>query len=194
MIEEGRGPEHRPDAPTLESVAKPEGGTTGRRRFLQHGLAGGSVALLASTQFARASGGCGYRNFSGYQSVGTGVGSASSSPAVYCQGRSPGYYKTHTNWSFSPYTTSTKFGDIFTPSPFPSNTTFLEVLESGGGGKTADARQFIAALLNAYGGGGVTNYPYKPSDILSIWTTYYSSTNPSLDDYANYFSHYLDTL
>jgi len=154
---------------TLPAVAEK---AAGRRRLLKLG-AGMTPVLMA---FASRSA------FACHSAAPSAFGSVCNSRPELLQssnGRSPGYWKNHTgpNYWPAPYysdkiTTkkgqsipATTFKSVFcgsgASSPFSSNTTLLEVLESGGGGSKAVARACVAALLNAASGA-------TPSGILSV--------------------------
>ena len=93
---------------------------------------------------------------------------------VYCSGRTPGYWKTHTNWP-SPYKASgsqaSQFNAVFGSAGGYPGMSLLAVLGLMSGGKDALARHIVAALLNAAQG-------LTPATILSttlvkaIWTSY----------------------
>lgn len=103
-------------------------------------------------------------------------------------GRSPGFWKTHTGSSYwpAPYYSNdfrigktnykaTTFKSVFcatgAPNPFGSTATLLDVLESGGGGNKAVARACVAALLNA-ASGRTPNTIMTASDVVDIWFQY----------------------
>jgi hypothetical protein len=103
-------------------------------------------------------------------------------------GRSPGFWKTHTGTSYWPqpyYSHSVRVGrktipastfrTVFcangAPNPFGTTTTLLEVLESGGGGSKAVARACVAALLNAKSG-RTPQTILSANDVLNIWQQY----------------------
>lgn len=174
-----------------------------RRRFLQQGLAGGSLLLLASTRHAVAKGGsCGLLTKSGHQSA-LANAHTSAGGKKFCPGLSPGFYappgsptRNLSAWppppTFIPTganatTFLSKFG-VTPGSGFHSNATFYTILTH-----TPDTpeRQFCAAYLNAAGGGGVSSYPYTTSQIKTIYQT--NKNNASvLSAYVSYFSGYLD--
>ena len=78
-----------------------------------------------------------------------------------CSGRTPGYWKQSQHFSswkppFYPTTTSkhkaTLFKDWFTPTPYASTATFLDVLNMGGGPPDDVARHIVATALNIAAG------------------------------------------
>ena len=101
----------------------------------------------------------------------------------YCSGRTPGYWKQSRHFSswvppYYPTTVSgpgghqaTKFTDVFygASSPYPSATTFLQVLGMQGGPPNDVARHIVAAVLNcAAGWTPVLTVPV----LRGIWSEY----------------------
>lgn len=79
----------------------------------------------------------------------------------YCLGRTPGFWKQEQKfpeWPSPPYypvTTTgpgghnaTRFKQYFTPTPYASSATFLDVLNMGGGPPNDVARHIVATALN----------------------------------------------
>lgn len=75
-----------------------------------------------------------------------------------CLGRTPGFWKQSQKfpeWPSPPYYPvvtgpyqATRFNQVFNPTPYPSATTFLQVLEMGGGPPNDLARHIVASALN----------------------------------------------
>jgi len=152
--------------------------TEGRRKLLKLGIGATPILMALASRSA----------FACHSTTPSAFGSVCNSRPELLQssnGRSPGYWKTHTgpsNWP-SPYlsdpvrvggktTPATTFKSVFgIPGPFTDSTTLLDVLGSGGGGNKAVARACVAAFLNARSG-------FTPSSILSsddvvnIWRQY----------------------
>lgn len=128
------------------------GASRGRRRLLQGGL-GASPLLL--TLVSRPVLGQSVQCFtpSGFVSMPT---SQHGKPNI-CRGRTPGYWKQKQHFGawrapFRPVATAdgpaTLFTDVFSSSPYPAGTTFLQVLGMGGGPPNNVARHIVAAVLN----------------------------------------------
>jgi hypothetical protein len=154
----------------------------GRRKLLKLGVGATPVLMALASRSA----------FACHSTTPSAFGSVCNSRPELLQssnGRSPGYWKTHTgtsNWP-KPYyshsirtgrttTPATTFKSVFcasgAPSPFSNETTLLDVLESGGGGSKAVARACVAALLNARSG-RTPNSILSADDIVSnIWYQY----------------------
>jgi hypothetical protein len=183
------------DSPEAMSP-EPKAPSSPRRRFLQHGLAGGSVALLASTHRALAGGSCGLSSMSGYQSAMANP-ATSAGAAHFCPGRSPGYWAPPGNTAnhFSEWPSgyvptgpqATTFISVFGTAPgygFPNNATLCTVVSTP---PDTPARQFVGALLDA--ASNMPNYPYTVSQIVQIWQT---TSSAEKDAYNTYFSTYLN--
>ena len=137
-------------APDREPVANGS-----RRRLLRGGLgAAPLMTLLSRPALGGGTGGGGQCTTpSGFVSMPT---SAHGTPKT-CSGRTPGYWKqtqSFPDWKppFYPTTTSkhkaTLFKDWFTPTPYPSTTTFLDALNLMGGPPDDVARHIVATALN----------------------------------------------
>jgi hypothetical protein len=98
-----------------------------------------------------------------------------------CSGRTPGYWKQPQKFSewpapYVPVTTTgpggktaTLFKNVFTRTPYPASTTFLQVLETMGGPPDNVARHIVAAVLNV--AKGLTPVLTIPQ-IQGIWDEY----------------------
>jgi hypothetical protein len=81
-----------------------------------------------------------------------------------CLGRTPGYWKQEQHFEAwpPPYHAislpayggpiATQFIQVFAPSPYPAETTFLQVLEMGDGPLNSLARHIVASVLNVASG------------------------------------------
>ena len=159
-----------------------------RRAFLKGGLGAAPVLLTLVSRpvlggqwrvVGGGGGGGGGKCFtpSGFVSMPT----SQHGQTYYCSGRTPGYWKQSQHFGswvppYYPITKSwpnkqeaTKFNDVFSPSPYPPDTTLLQVLELMGGPPNDVARHIVAALLNAAAG-------WTPvltiAAIKGIWTEY----------------------
>lgn len=137
-----------------------------RRRLLQGGLGAAPVlmTLVSRPVLGGDGGGIGQCAApSGFASMPT---SQHGQPQL-CLGRSPGYWKNHQDWPAPYYAYETKWHDAtlfkayFVPSPYPWQTTFLEVLNLGGGPPTDVARHVVATALNIARG-------WIPAAVLSL--------------------------
>jgi hypothetical protein len=180
-----------------------KGAAAPRRRFLQQGLAGGSILLLASTRHAVAKGSkggsCGMLTKSGHQSA---VANAHTSAGgkKFCPGKATTTWKKGTGWPTGCYPSNsgrnkaTTFTDCYgtgfppTNAGYKSTDTLLTCL---GGATTNAACQFAGAFLNA--NGGASTYPYTAEQIIGIWQTNYHNT-ATLNAYASYFGSYLNVM
>jgi hypothetical protein len=162
---------------------QPQGTPSRRRRFLQQGLAGGSIALLASTHRVLAGGTCKtpVRTFSGYTSC-VANPSTSQKTGNYSTSKSPGYWappgNPNLNLSHWPIPSNTKFTTKFGGS-YPArgskvgaNSTMLDVIKTTTGGD-ANARQFAAALLDALSD---PTFPASALDIVTFWQKNYNNS------------------
>src|SRR5512135_285927 len=161
-----------------------------RRRLLRGGLGAAPVLLTLVSRPVlggqwRVVGGGGGGNWGGGKCTTPSgfVSMPTSHPGqtYYCSGRTPGYWKQPQHYSswvppYYPTTTSwpnkhnaTKFTDVFSPSPYPPDTTFLQVLELQGGPPDDVARHVVAAVLNA--AAGWTPVLTIPA-IQGIWNEY----------------------
>ncbi|HTJ96369.1 MAG TPA: hypothetical protein VL381_02790 [Rhodocyclaceae bacterium] len=102
-------------------------------------------------------------------------------------GCSPNYWESNTGTNYwpKPYYSSdvkvgkttfkaTTFNSVFSPSPFGSTVTLLQVLKNNGSGNIAVARACIAALLNARSGKTPSSI-ISESDVIQIWHEYAGS-------------------
>jgi hypothetical protein len=144
-----------------QSTAPPNGD---RRRLLRGGLGAAPVLLTLVSRPVLGwggGGGGGGQCFtpSGFVSMPT----SQHGKPYYCSGRTPGYWKQPQHFSswvgYYPTTTTgfgghqaSKFKDVFTPTPYPPQTTLLQVLELMGGPPNDVARHIVAALLNVMAG------------------------------------------
>ena len=78
-----------------------------------------------------------------------------------------GYYPT-TDTGLGGHQAS-KFKDVFTPTPYPPETTLLQVLGAGGGPPNDVARHIVAALLNVMAGWTPV---LKVAVVKGIWSEY----------------------
>ena len=155
----------------------------GRRRLLKLGIGAAPILMALASRSA----------FACHSTTPSAFGSVCTSRPELLQssnGRSPGFWKTHTGTSYWPqpyYSHSQKVGKTTIPattfksvfcnsgatSPFSAGTTLLEVLESGGGGSKAVARACVAALLNARSGRTPSSI-LSADDVVGIWYEYTS--------------------
>jgi hypothetical protein len=175
-------------------VASP-GSRPARRRFLTHGVAGGSVALLVAGKpvktLAKA-----YCKFSGWNSVKVskknGNGMTLSNAPKQCSAtvKPPSYYYTKTtsakgkityaaaNWANSFYnsgtisSSTTTFNDLFGPNNESTMTgrTLLTILTSHG--TTVEAYMIATAFASAQPG-----FPLSQQYVYDLWMSYGSSAN-----------------
>jgi hypothetical protein len=140
----------------------------GRRHLLRGAAGAGPVMLTLVSRPVIAGEAC--RTASAFGSI----NASRPGGTVYCSGRTPGYWKSHTPWP-SPYKASgshaTQFDAVFGSVGGYPGMSLLAALNLGAGGKDALARHIVAALLNAAQG-------WTPATILSatlvkaIWTSY----------------------
>jgi hypothetical protein len=140
----------------------------GRRHLLRGAAGAGPVMLTLVSRPVIAGEAC--RTASAFGSI----NASRPGGTVYCSGRTPGYWKSHTPWP-SPYKASgshaTQFDAVFGSVGGYPGMSLLAALNLGAGGKDALARHIVAALLNAAQG-------WTPASILSatlvkaIWTSY----------------------
>lgn len=125
-----------------------------RRRLLRGGVGATPVLMTLVSRPALGQQAC--TSMSGFVSMPT---SQHGQPKT-CLGRTPGYWKQPQHFDdwrppFYPVTMTgpgghkaTKFSQFFTPSPYPSATTCLQVLDMGGGPPNDVARHIVATALN----------------------------------------------
>ena len=165
----------QPEAPAGGSKDKSASTRRGRRRLLQGGL-GASPLLLTLVS----------RPVLGHDQCFTPSGFVSAPTSQHgepkaCLGRTPGYWKQPQKFGewplpYVPVTTTgpggktaTLFKTLFPRTPYPANTTFLQVLEMQGGPPDNVARHIVAAVLNvAKGFTPVLTIP----QIQRIWDEY----------------------
>jgi hypothetical protein len=128
---------------------KPSGAS--RRRFTKAGLGASGVILTLPARSVLAGGGGngGGGNSTCKSPSGFLSGNASThGPEPICQGRSPGYWKTHDGWPIPP---DTKFSSIFNcaPSLAYKDFTLGKLIEPQKEDANKLAMHLIAALLNA---------------------------------------------
>lgn len=159
-----------------------EGVVAARRKLLKLGAGATPILMALASRSA----------FACHSTTPSAFGSVCNSRPELLQssdGRSPGFWKTHTGTSYWPqpyysdtikiskYKTipATTFKSVFcatgAPSPFSSSATLLDVLESGGGGSKAVARACVAALLNARSGRTPSSI-MTVDDVINIWNQY----------------------
>jgi len=125
-----------------------------RRRLLQGGLGASPVLLTLVSRPVLGHNQC--FTPSGFVSMPT-----SRPGGQTCLGRTPGYWKQSQHFNQWPKVAPgryypvaqngnqpTKFSPFFSPSPYPANTTFLQVLGKEGGPPDDVARHIVAAVLN----------------------------------------------
>lgn len=165
-----------------ESSSSPVAGPhVARRRLLKLGAGAAPVLMALASRSA----------FACHSTTPSAFGSVCNSRPELLQpsnGRSPGYWKTHTNagdWPQPYYPKAVKVGrntiaattfkSVFcasgAPSPFGNSATLLDVLGSGGGGSIAVARACVAALLNARSGRTPSSI-MTVDDVINIWQQY----------------------
>jgi hypothetical protein len=181
---EPTGTEKSPDSRSSPALSPDED----RRRLLKGSLGAAPLLLtlvsrpvLGGTRWTTVGGGGNGQCVtpSGFVSMPT---SQHGTPS-YCSGRTPGFWKQEQHFSswvppYYPTTVSgpgghpaTKFTDVFyaVASPYPSSTTFLEVLGLQGGPPNDVARHIVAAVLNvAAGWTPVLTIPV----LQGIWSEY----------------------
>lgn len=163
--DKGLGPEASLSPPTIEE----------RRRALRRVAAAAPVLLTLVSRpviggqwrVVGGGGGGGGGNLNGQCFTPSGFVSMPTSQhgkKYYCSGRTPGYWKQSQHfgsWVAPYYPTNvtgpgghnaTKFTDVFSPSPYAPNTTFLQVLGLLGGPPDDVARHVVAAVLNVAAG------------------------------------------
>src|SRR5665213_826245 len=125
----------------------PQGLAVGRRHLLRGAVGSVPVVLTLVSRPVIAGGSAACKTASAFGSI----NASRPGGTVYCSGRTPGYWKTHTNWP-SPYkasgTQASQFDAIFGSAGGYPGMSLLAVLNLGGGGKDALARHIVAALLN----------------------------------------------
>lgn len=82
-----------------------------------------------------------------------------------CNGLSPGYWKTHSNWP-SPYQPNQKFHSVFAGNYFGTKT-MLQVLGTGGGGLQMLGRHCVGSILNA--AQAPLGYVMTEAEVKAIW-------------------------
>ena len=126
-----------------------------RRRLLRGGLGAAPILMTLASRSVLADNSC--RTMSGFLSAPT----SRHGTQYTCLGRTPGYWKQpqfFDEWPKPYYPVPTRvgsttkpattFNSVFSPSPYSSSTTFLQVLETGGGPPDSVARHVVAELLN----------------------------------------------
>lgn len=160
----------RPDSQDEISQPLPHASVAaGRRKLLKLGMGATPVLMMLASRSA----------FACHSTTPSAFGSVCNSRPDILQssaGRSPGYWKTHTDGWPRPYYSKTQksgrttyhattfnavFGGQGCGSPFGDSVTLLDVLNNGGGGHIAVARACVAALLNSASG-------FTPPTILDI--------------------------
>lgn len=168
-----------------------------RRRLIRGGLAAAPVLMTLANRPAFGANGATPSAFGS-------INASRPDTGVEISGRSPGYWKNHTNVWPAPFkavstegpggAAATKFDDVFTGSRFPG-LTLLDVISpekklaaSGNGGDTAVARCCVAALLNA--ASGKTIGVLDIDQVKIIWTEFvskgYFSPTHGVKWYGNY--------
>ncbi len=133
------------------SGAAPAGG---RRRLLQGGLGAAPLLMTLVSRPVLGQGGFRCTTPSGFTSM-----PSSRVPETHrCDGGTPGFWKQEQHFKAWPAgyfpkskngNQATKFSPFFALTPYPGNTTFLDVLNMGDGPPNSVARHVVAAVLNA---------------------------------------------
>ena len=150
----------------------------GRRRLLQGGVGAAPLLLTLVSRPVLGTGGGGFqcRTPSGFVSMPT---SGHGKPLI-CRGVSPGFWKAPQHFDEWPkpfyavktkYHAATTFSPFFSNSPYPASTTFLQVLETGGGPPNSVARAVVATVLNI-ASGRVPTTVLTIALVKTIWTDY----------------------
>lgn len=174
MTEPVQGGETGASQPLADASPSPVGQASLRRRFLKQGLAGGSVAFLATTHRALA-GTCtvartpsGYTSFVNSKKKGK-KKTTSANPGNYHCGYSPSYWSGTSSWpsgckSTDKYTTH--FGSSFYPSGggLGKNSTMHDCVKTG----TTNAAYFAAAYCNALHD---PDFPVNITTIKNMWNS-----------------------
>jgi len=174
MTEPVQGGDTGASQPLAGAPPSPVGKASPRRRFLTQGLAGGSVALLATTHRALAGSCTTARTYSGYTSFVTSKKKSkkkttSANPGNYHCGYSPSYWSGTSSWPSGCKPTD-KFTSHFGSSFYPSggglnkNSTTKECCQSG----TTNAAYFTAAYCSALHD---PDFPESITTIKNMWNS-----------------------
>jgi len=139
-----------------------------RRRVLRGGLAAAPVLMTLVSRPV-----LGGHTTTERCTTPSGFVSANASTAgrgVACEGRTPSYWKSRSNWP-APYTPGTKFNDVFSNPAYTAYKykTLLDVLGMTGGPPGSVAAACVAALLNAQ---SQWTPPLQVSAVKDIWSEY----------------------